>query len=170
MSAPETQVTQATNFPTLLRITRGQFTDVDALLSALREAGIKVSEYAESMMRHERFVFSAEQTEMDIVVVTPDALGFVENPTLQQIINRGTEQGLIKLTGEDAVLARLAYLEQPNGQWLLTAMDTIPDSHGGLSVFDVERSNDGERWLSTDWVDSDDTFRLDEEFSFGRSK
>lgn len=50
---------------------------------------------------------------------------------------------------EDAYYLRMAYTDQPKGEWVRLAMDTIPGSDGDPNVFYL--GHDDGMWLSSSW-------------------
>jgi len=64
---------------------------------------------------------------------------------------------------------RSQYADQPNGEWLLIAMEPIKNSDGDLSVFRVDRDG-GDLWLGTSYDNPDDVWGFDCRWVFARPR
>jgi hypothetical protein len=84
--------------------------------------------------------------ELDLVVVSVAELGFPDGATLKDIYAKAKTFDLELCPCEVGPQLRLQYMDQPNGEWLLVAMEPITDSDGDPRVFDVGRGGRG-RWL-----------------------
>ncbi|MEK7630610.1 MAG: hypothetical protein AAB417_01075 [Patescibacteria group bacterium] len=93
--------------------------------------------------------FTVCDTEMELDLVRPSVaeLGFKDGATFKDICERGLEYGLKLCPAEVGPQLRLQYRDQPLGEWLIIAMKAIRYSAGDLSVFSVERYDNG-LWLS----------------------
>jgi hypothetical protein len=77
--------------------------------------------------------------------------------TRANIIAAAETLGLSKCPPEIAPRLRAQYTNQPNGEYLYMAMDTISDRGGRPGVFRVSHGG-GELWLDRIWVDAHGTF------------
>ncbi|MBU0648581.1 hypothetical protein KJ969_00520 [Patescibacteria group bacterium] len=118
----------------------------DELFAALKGASCEVSEFATDMLGKNGFAVASEQTEVELVVASVGELGFPKGATRREIYERAKELGLELCPPEVGPQLRLQYPDQPNGEWLLIAMEPIADSDGDPSVFRVGH-DDGGRWL-----------------------
>jgi hypothetical protein len=87
-----------------------------------------------------------EPADLDLVLVTVGELGFPKGAKRSEIYERALSLGLQLCPAEVGPQLRLQYPDQPNGEWMLVAMEPIVDSDGRLVVFYVARDSDG-RWL-----------------------
>jgi len=122
----------------------------DDFRKAVRDCGMKISDWANDILGKPVFTVATEETEVDLVKVTVAELGFKEGARRDQIYERAKELGLELCPSEVGPQLRLQYKDQPNGEWLLIGMEPIRYSDGGLDVFRVARAGDG-RWLDSDY-------------------
>jgi hypothetical protein len=103
------------------------------------------------------------------VVLSVAELGFREGAKYSEIRARALELGLgLELCpAEVGPALRLAYKDQPRGEWLIIAMNTISVSDGDLRVFRVGH-DDGGLWLGGDYRRPGDFWRSDRRFVFVR--
>jgi len=113
---------------------------------ALCGDGFNLSKWASDNLGKPAFTVALEETEVDLVKVTVGELGFKKGARRDQIYERAKELGLELCPSEVGPQLRLQYKDQPNGEWILVAMEPIVDSGDGCPrVLFVER-NYG-RWL-----------------------
>jgi hypothetical protein len=117
-------------------------------INAIEKAGGKVSDWARNILGRKAFTASAEPMELDLVVVSVAELGFPGGATLKDIYAKAKTFGLELCPCEVGPQLRPQYMDQPNGEWLLVAMEPITASDGGPDVFSVAHGGFG-RWLST---------------------
>lgn len=130
---------------------------------ALSDAGMHISSYAEDMLR--KVDFQREKESVGLVRITVKELGFDSGATTEQIYAAAKEKGLELCPAETAIALRLAYGEQPKGEWLVVGMKTITGSDGLPRVFNVARHGVG-LWLRSNWADPTDDWYPDDEFLF----
>lgn len=118
----------------------------DDFSRALGENGCKVSDWSKDILGKSEFTVASEETEVDLVVVSVGELGFKEGATRKDIYERAQELGLALCPSEVGPQLRLQYKDQPQGEWLLVAIDPIADSDGRPFVFHVEHDDKG-LWL-----------------------
>lgn len=131
---------------------------------ALEKSGFRIGDYALQILKSMKV--AETEIELDLVLVTPDLLG-LKNSTYQQICDRAKELGLEMCPVEVGPALRLAYPDQPFGEWVWVGMDPVADSGGDLDVFRVGRRGDG-RWLRTRWFDPLGAWPGDGQFVFVR--
>lgn len=107
---------------------------------------ITISEYAESM----QFTPSLEVKEVEFVKKSLKDFGFT-GKTFGELLEFFRNHPLYELCQpEDAYYLRLAYTDQPKGEWVRLAMDTIPVLGGDPGVFSLGHG-DGGLWLRSYW-------------------
>ena len=121
------------------------------LLSELKQAGIKISGYAKSMLLSRDFVTSKNTEAATLIRLTVADLGFTRSATTDQIYERAQKLGLELCPAETAPHYRLKYQNQPMDEWVYMGMKQIADSDGRPSVFRLERDGDGV-WLHSIWA------------------
>lgn len=125
------------------------------------EKSYKLSDYAKSMLKHQSFTTLPAEESIDIAVITPRDLGFTSSPTFSTWIETLKGHSVYDTCPpEVGPYARLAYPDQKKGEWIRTAMDTIPDSDGGPLVFCVAHGDDGQ-WLYGGWYNPGNELDLD---------
>lgn len=122
----------------------------DDFRRALKRGGYRFSEWASGILDKSAFTLPAEETKVDLVVVSVAELGFRGRATRADIYKRALEVGLELCPAEVGPQLRLQYKDQPRYEWLRIGMEPINDSGGSLSVFCVGRGGD------VLWLDGDD--------------
>lgn len=150
-------------FSTFTTITLGS--SAKAYRKVLKSNGFRISDYADEILG--KTPMSAEKTQLDLVVATVAELGFPNGATRDQIYTRAHELGLSLCPAEVGPALRLAYPNQPNGEWLLIAMEPITGSGGDLGVFYVGHGDDV-RWLYARWRYLDSVWYADDRWVFVR--
>ena len=113
---------------------------------AIKDNKMRIGDWANDILGKPAFTVAAEETELDLVVVSVAELGFKNGATREQIYARAKELDLDLCPAEVGPQLRLQDKDQPNGEWLVIAMEPITDSDGYLLLFDVERL-DSDLWL-----------------------
>ena len=123
----------------------------DDFREVLKDNGFKVSGWANDILGKSAFTVATEGIEVDLVKVTVAELGFKKGAQRRnQIYERARDLGLELCPPEVGPQLRLQYQDQPNGEWILVAMESIVDSDGYPRLFRVGRYDSG-RWLSSHW-------------------
>ncbi len=133
-------------------ITIGINKSPSAYREALKANGYHIGDYADQILK--RMKVSETEVQIDLVVMTVAELGFKGGVRRDAIYARAIELGLELCPAEVGPALRLAYQDQPYGEWLRIAMEPISDSGDFLEVFGVDRGGD-ERWLHGSYVDPD---------------
>jgi len=141
----------------------------DDFRKSLEDAGMKVGDWANDILGKPAFTVAIEEVEVDLVVVSVAELGFRKGATREQIYTRAKELGLELCPSEVGPQLRLKYTDQPNGEWLIVAMEPITDSAGSLRLFDVER-DDSDLWLCGSYDIPGSIWSADSRFVFVRRK
>ena len=137
----------------------------DAYRKALTEAGYRIGDWADDILGKTAFTVASEETEVNLVVRSVEDLGFKKGAKYSEICARAQELGYQFCPAEVGPALRLAYESQPNGEWLLIAMEAIADSDGNLSIFYVGHGDDV-RWLGADYSNPDDYWSSSLRFVF----
>jgi len=114
----------------------------------LTKQGYKISDWAGDMLNKMEPLKNNEKA--DIVSFSVEQLGFPNGATLQEIYNKAKELGLELCPPQVGPELRLNYKDQPNGEYLRIAMESISDRDGDPNLFEVERYG-SESWLSYDF-------------------
>src|SRR5216683_1472564 len=139
------EVVDVSNFKTWKTIRLGLYKTADAYRKAMTDAGMNVFSWTQRILWH--VATATEETDADLVVLSVAELGFKEGATYSGICARALELGLELCPAEVGPALRLAYKDQPLGEWLIIAMEAITDSaDGGLLVFRVGHGNRGRLW------------------------
>ena len=141
----------------------------ETLLGDLKTQKINVSSCAESMMKNKDFTIEPNPEQINLVRLKVGDLGFTREPTIDELYQKAESLGLELCPAEVGPHLRLSYVDQPLGEWFCIAMKQIADSDGGLSVFGLERDDDG-LWLDSYWTSSPYRWSLGHEFVFRRRK
>ncbi len=132
----------------------------------LKKAGFKVGEYASDLLEKLEWNVNGE---FDLEVKTVAELGLKDGGTLKEIYAKAKEQGLELCPGEIGPAYRLAYKDQPQGEWLRIAMEPIAVSGGSLRVFGVGADSD-DRWLDSSYGRPDSSWGGDDRWVFVRPR
>ena len=123
----------------------GTHKDVKSLRKALEESGARIGDWASDILNKTKL--SKSKQSLDLVVLSVKELGFPQGAQLKDIYEAAKNLGLDLCPAEVGPQLRLQYPDQPNGEWLVIAMEPIKDSDGDLSLFHVKHIDD-DRWLS----------------------
>lgn len=113
----------------------------DGFRKSLEDNGIKVSSWTNDILGKSTFTVATKEVEIDLVVRSVAELGFKDGATRHQIYNRANEFGLDLCPAEVGPQLRLQYKDQPNGEWLIVAMNPIAGSNGDLRLFGIGRGD-----------------------------
>ena len=127
----------------------GTHKDASTLLGAMKNEGLKVSDYSKDIMGKPDFTVASEQTNIQLVLVSVAELGYPKGARRDAIYKRAIQFGLSFVPAEVGPQLRRQNKGQSKGEWHLTAMEPITDSDGCLGVFGVEHDHLGGLWLST---------------------
>ena len=145
----------------------GTYKDVKSLRKALEESGAQIGNWASDILNKAKL--SKSKQSLDLVALTVAELGFPEGAKLEDIYKASKNQGLDLCPDEVGPQLRLQYSNQPNGEWLVIAMEPIKDSVGDLILFGVECGS-GDRWLYADYGKPDFFWVAVSRFVFVRCK
>jgi len=118
----------------------------DQFREAFKDGGFKISDWADDILG--KTSLTTKETDAELVVMSVGELGFKNGAKRKDIYKRALSLGLELCPAEVGPQLRLQYKDQPNGEWLLIAMEPIADSGGDLDVFGVRR-DDYDFWLNS---------------------
>lgn len=130
--------------PPFMKVKLGTCKSNKELRKVLLDAGYKIGDWGSDILNKTEVV--KEPSEVEIVIFSVAELGFSKGARRSQIYEKAISLGLTLCPSEVGLQMRLQYENQPNGEWILVAMEPIADSFGYLYVFRVGRHDDG-RWL-----------------------
>jgi len=138
----------------------------EQLISEMETAGIKLSDYARSMLLNKaEFISTKDPEEMTLIRLTVGDLGFKTSATTTQIFERAEELGLELCPPDTGPNYRLKYRNQPLGEYFRIGMKPITGSDGVPRVFDLLRSVVG-LWLGSDWAEPGSAWHPAHEWCF----
>ena len=140
-------------FPIFKTITLGIHKSVKAYREALTNAGFRIGDWASDILK--KVQVSQSEIQLDLVILSVAELGFKEATRLDRIYAKAKELGLELCSPEVGPALRLAYPDQPYGEWLRIAMEPLAGSDDSLRVFKVVYGHDG-RWLHSRYGLPDD--------------
>ncbi len=119
----------------------GTFKSWETLETVIERTGMELSEYAKAMTSKTAITLASQTTEAKLVVRKVMDLGFTEGAYYNDICARSKELKLELCPAEVGPQLRLQYKEQPQGEWLVIAMEPIADDEGDLRLFTVQHLN-----------------------------
>ncbi len=136
----------------------------EQLITEMETAGIKITDYAKSMLKNREFVPGKNPEEVTLIRLTVADLGLY-NAMTDEIYESAQILGLELCPTDTGPNYRLKYRNQPLGEWINVGMKQITDSGGRPIVFELARSGVG-LWLGNSWDEPVDAWHLDSEFVF----
>jgi hypothetical protein len=124
----------------------GTMPTTDALRSALLDGGFRIGDWGGDILK--KITVATEPSEIELVVASVAELGFPKGATRKEIYDKAISLGFELCPAEVGPQLRLQYKDQPNGEWMLIAMEPVTDSDGDLEVFHVVHDGSGQ-WLSS---------------------
>jgi len=138
----------------------------DELIKELKGKGIKIGDYAASLLESKDFKTAGSRESIDLVRPTVKDLGFENSATTEEIYARADELGLDLCEAEDAPNLRVQY---DGTEGMAIAMKQITDSGGNPFVFNLN-SHDDDLWLFTSIARPDYRWIAVNRFVFRRRK
>ncbi len=163
---PETAIVPR-EFKTWKKVTLGTHKSAEDISKALTDGGFRIGNYAAQILK--KTAIAETETEIELVLVTVAELGFNKATRRDAIYDRAKELGLDLVPAEAGPQLRRQYTDQPMDEWMVMAMEPVPDSDGDLSVFSVARFGGGQ-WLSTHCGGPGDVWSPDYRWVFARRK
>lgn len=124
--------TKAT-FPTWKTVTIGTFRTTDDLVSQLKRANARTTDWSMDVITH--IAPHQSEAKVELVRLTLADLGFSSAPTWVEILAAANQAGLDPVPEEIGPQLVLKYKDQPVGEWLWIGMRPIMDSVGDPSIF-----------------------------------
>jgi hypothetical protein len=121
---------QFTSRQTWKTISLGTYANAPELLNALDHTSIHVGDVARQMLGRPDFAVTAQQTEAQLVVLSPADLGFRDRAPLDAIYARAHDLGYELCSREVAVQLRMQYRNQRVTEFLDIAMEPIAIDSG----------------------------------------
>ena len=149
------------------KIKLGTYKNATELKRDLENSGFKVSEWAADIIENPAFPLTYQEMTVDLVNVCVAELGFTTAAPLREIHARALTAGLQLCPADVGPEIRRQYSEQPLGECLGIAMETIRGSDGYHYFFRVLCGHSG-LWLRTFWSDPDGPWFPDDRFIFCR--
>lgn len=145
----------------------------DDFRRALKDGGFCIGNWANNILDKPTFVASVSRdlVEVDICIATTAELtGKSDGGTTREVFTGIKHLGGELCPAELGPQLRLQYPDQPNGEWILIAMEPIiADSDGDPHVFGVRRGG-SELWLDGSWSDPDEVWFPDRQWIFVRPR
>ncbi len=136
---------------------------------ALKKSGFRTTDWGNDILDNSVFAVVAEETEVDLVVVSVAEMGFRDRACRRDIYKKAQKLGLEICPPEVGPQLRLQYKNQPRDEWLLVAMEFITDSGGDLRGFSVGHDGLG-LWLDGRYGGPGDFWRGHVRWVFVRRK
>jgi hypothetical protein len=132
----------------------------------IKRSGCSMLDFGSEILGKPAFTTSDEEIEVDLVIKSVAEIGFANGATRKQIYERAIGLGLQLCPAEVGPQLRLQYLDQPKGECLHIAMDSIVVSGRDMSVLYVDRPGSDsfgvfyvhhpvDRWLSVHFSNPD---------------
>ena len=140
--------------------------DAKELIKEMREKNIRISSYAEDMLKSKDFKIIKETEDAILICLKVGDLGINKQyPTTDDIYGRIEELGLELCPAEVGPNYRLKYQDQPLGEWVRVGMKQIAGRDGCPAFFDLGRGGDG-LWLGGYWAEPSDEWDPGDEIVF----
>jgi hypothetical protein len=150
--------------PPVATIRVGTYQDVEAWCQSILGAGCRIGDWANDLTDQRgavgevgKFYLVSEMAEIPLYAASNADLGYPKGCTVAESFAALEGIGAKKLPPDGMLYLRLAYLNQPLGEWLLGYMDPIADSSGDPEVFYVGRNEDG-LWLYSSFAHPENTY------------
>ncbi len=138
------------------------------LLQFLQRSRVRVSYYAEEIIRSEDFGL-IEPFAVRLIKPHVRDFGFTAAATLSEIYARGEALGAYQCQTELGPYLRLRNLDQPVNDSYYIAMKGVIGSNGYPHAFSLGRRGDGRYYLSSDWTGPDALWGPATQFVFSLS-
>lgn len=150
----------------------GLYKSADEYRAAIKSKNWHIGPLADTMLDKMDFSAAPESAEVDLVALTISDLGFtfdlqyddLYNASYRKIFDRAMKLGLRPCPAEVGPNLRVAYTDQPYGEWIIVA--TEPTSNADSGLFEVV--HDGDTWLYAHSADPEQTWLPHNKFVFVR--
>ncbi len=133
----------------------------------ITDKGMQITDYTKDLLSKVETLKNNEN--INLVSFSVASLGFPNGATLQEIYNKANELGLDLCPPQVGPEIRLSYTDQPNGDYLVIAMNSIADRDGNPFLFSVSHS-DSELYLSHNYGEPDSKYLSYSRFVFSLRK
>ncbi len=162
--------TRPREFPVWKTIRLGVHKTADAYRKALEVSKYRCGEWVTDLFDKPACHCAEQETDVDLVVLSVDDLGFKQGALYSQICEKALAAGLELCPPEVGPALRLAYENQPRGERLIIATKPFADSGDELDLVAMEVSGGGGLWLRGDCGPSDRYWEPDRRFVFVRRR
>jgi hypothetical protein len=132
------------------KIAFGTYKGVDAYRRALDSAGIKIGNAADEILGRPAFSFGTMKTDVDLVLVSAADLGVEMESSLAGVYKRARQVGLELCPAEVGPQLRLDYRNQPLGEALDIAMESLATYSGDPTILTLVNWGTGLALISRD--------------------
>jgi hypothetical protein len=126
-------------FPIWKTIKIGICKTPDEYCAALQLTGQKIGKWARYLL--DKISYSQEEIRLDLVLLSAAELGFKGDTANADILRKAVEVGLELCPAEVGPALRLQYFNQPRGESVVVAMDTVATVPNNLNIFELEYDN-----------------------------
>lgn len=156
------------SFKTFMKVAVIHFDSINKIIQKLRDEGIRIGSRIESQLKLGRINLSEEfdEDEYNLVLVTPEQLGFTTRPTLHEILMKVENEdfGIQPVPVAMCLFARMQYHGGEREFYYFAA-----DASFALveldPVISLINDKDGE-WIRSHYAGENKKFRLDDKFIF----
>ena len=128
---------------------------IDDFYKAITEAGYHIFDQGKNSIKKPVLTVAQELTEVDLVKVSVEDLGFPNGATLEEIYERAISMGLKLVSLEVGLQLRLQYPDQPRDEWLVIANKQSEDyTEGNFLGFCVRHDFSDTPWLNARYGDT----------------
>jgi len=143
---------------------------VSDLADAIKQAGMGIGEFGDTLPDASNFSISTENVEVDLVIVSVGELGLEKGAIQKDVFARAQKLGLDICPSEVGFRLRLQYDNQPEGEWIAIAMEPIYWAKF-FSVFYLSTQGARKiRWLVAEVGGPDKFWNADSRLVFMRRK
>ncbi len=139
----------------------------EAFREAHETAGCRIGIWSDSIL--DKVASTTEDSEATLALVntSPADLGLKNNAKREDIHAQAFKHGLDLCPAEVGPQLRLQYLDQPEGEWLIIAMNPIGDLYGYPHSFHIEHDA-GNLWLNGDISHVDKKWDIESRWIFAQ--
>lgn len=134
----------------------------------IKSTGASIYDYAQDMLDKLKPLDKNESVKL--VSFSVEQLGYPEGATLEKIYKKANELGFDLCDPHVGPELRLNYTDQPSGEYLYIAMNSITDRDDYPGVFHISRGSGGEVWLLHNYGQPDYKYSGNSRFVFSPRK
>ena len=125
------------------------FKTVDEFRDAILQLGMVIITDASDILQESNFQVAAVPTEIDLVVMSGSELGVHEGDHYFKIVDKARRLGLKLCSIEMALMFRLSYMDQPEGETLIIGMQGFKTRSYGFPLVLTVENRAGKTLLGT---------------------